>query len=81
MASNVYAFFGSRGMYCYDMEGNLIWKKDFGVQMHMRMSFGEGMAPVVSGDRLILVFDSERGFLHGCPRQEFGEGNLACGSR
>jgi outer membrane protein assembly factor BamB len=56
---HVYAFFGSRGMYCYDMEGNLVWKKDFGVQMRMRMSFGEGMAPVISGDRLILVFDSE----------------------
>jgi len=25
----------------------------------MRMSFGEGMAPVISGDRLILVFDYE----------------------
>ena len=56
---NVYAFFGSRGMYCYDMEGNLVWKKDFGVQMKTRMSFGEGMAPVISGDRLILVVDSE----------------------
>ena len=32
---HVYAFFGSRGMYCYDMEGNLIWQKDFGVQMRM----------------------------------------------
>ena len=56
---HVYAFFGSRGIYCYDMKGNLVWKKDFGVQMRMRMSFGEGMAPVISGDRLILVFDSE----------------------
>jgi outer membrane protein assembly factor BamB len=56
---NVYAFFGSRSMYCYDMEGKLIWQKDFGVQMKMRMAFGEGMAPVVSGDRLILVFDHE----------------------
>jgi len=55
----VYAFFGSRGMYCYDMKGKLIWKKDFGVQMRMRMAFGEGMAPVISGDRLILVFDHE----------------------
>jgi len=55
----VYAFFGSRGMYCYDMKGNLIWKKDFGVQMKMRMAFGEGMAPVISGDRLFLVFDHE----------------------
>ena len=55
----LYAFFGSRGMYCYDLEGNLIWKKDFGVQMKMRMSFGEGMGPVISGNRLFLVFDYE----------------------
>jgi len=56
---HVYAFFGSRGIYCYDMEGNLVWEKDFGVQMGMRMAFGEGMAPVLSDDRLILVFDHE----------------------
>ena len=56
---NVYAFFGSRGMYCYDLKGNLVWQKDFGVQMKMRMAFGEGMGPVISGDRLILVFDYE----------------------
>jgi len=56
---HVYAFFGSRGIYCYDMKGNLIWEKDFGVQMRMRMAFGEGMAPVLHGDRLILVFDHE----------------------
>jgi len=56
---HVYAFFGSRGIYCYDMEGNLVWEKDFGVQMSMRRAFGEGMAPVISGDRLILVFDHE----------------------
>jgi len=54
---HVYAFFGSRGIYCYDMEGKLVWQKDYGVQMKMRMAFGEGMAPVISGDRLILVFD------------------------
>jgi outer membrane protein assembly factor BamB len=35
---HVYAFFGSRGIYCYDMKGNLIWEKDFGVQMRMRGS-------------------------------------------
>jgi outer membrane protein assembly factor BamB len=56
---HVYAFFGSRGMYCYDMKGKLIWKKDLDVQMRMRMAFGEGMAPVISGDRLILIFDHE----------------------
>ena len=29
--NHVVAFFGSEGLYCYDMEGNLQWKKDFGV--------------------------------------------------
>ena len=56
---HVYAFFSSRGIYCYDLKGTLIWKKDFNVQMRMRMAFGEGMAPVISGERLILVFDHE----------------------
>jgi outer membrane protein assembly factor BamB len=27
----VVAFFGSEGLYCYDMNGNLQWKKNFGV--------------------------------------------------
>lgn len=27
----VVAFFGSEGLYCYDMNGNLQWSKDFGV--------------------------------------------------
>ncbi len=56
---HIYAFFGSRGMYCYDMAGKLVWQKDFGVLMRMKMAFGEGMAPVLSGNRLILVFDHE----------------------
>ena len=29
--SYVVAFFGSEGLYCYDMNGNLKWKKDFGI--------------------------------------------------
>lgn len=28
--TNVVAFFGSEGLYCYDADGNLKWKKDFG---------------------------------------------------
>ena len=55
----VYAFFGSRGMYCYDFTGTLVWEKDFGVQMRMKLTFGEGMAPVLAGDKLIVVFDHE----------------------
>ena len=52
------ASFGSRGVYAYDMDGTLIWKKDLG-PMHMRMAFGEGIAPVLHGDSLILQNDHE----------------------
>jgi outer membrane protein assembly factor BamB len=55
----VYASFGSRGIYCYDLDGKLIWQKDFNVKMKMRAAFGEGLGPVLSGDRLILVYDHE----------------------
>jgi outer membrane protein assembly factor BamB len=55
----LYASFGSRGIYCYDFNGKLIWEKDLGVQMRMRNGFGEGAAPLLSGDRLFLLFDQE----------------------
>lgn len=57
----VYASFGSRGIYCFDMSGKLIWEKNLGVQMRMRLQFGEGVAPVLDRDRLILTFDQEAG--------------------
>ncbi len=53
----LYAFFGSRGIYCYDLNGKLIWQKDF-PPMRMRNQFGEGTATVLEDDRLILNFDS-----------------------
>jgi len=55
----VYVSFGSRGIYCYDFNGKLVWEKDLGVQMKMRLAFGEGAAPLLVGDRLFLVFDHE----------------------
>jgi outer membrane protein assembly factor BamB len=55
----VYASFGSRGVYCYDFNGKLIWEKDLGVRMRMRNGFGEGTAPLLSADRLFLLFDQE----------------------
>jgi outer membrane protein assembly factor BamB len=55
----VYASFGSRGVYCYDVNGKLIWQKDLGVQMRMRLQFGEGSAPALEGDKLILLCDHE----------------------
>jgi outer membrane protein assembly factor BamB len=57
---HVYAFFGSRGIYCYDLDGKLVWKKDFGL-MKMRLGYGEGVAPALGGDVLVLGFDQETG--------------------
>ncbi len=56
---HVYAFFGSRGLYAYDINGKLTWEKDFGVQMKIKLGFGEGTAPLLDGNRLFLVFDHE----------------------
>lgn len=50
--------FGSRGYYCYDLEGNLIWEKDLG-DMQTRMSFGEGASPAIAGNLLLIVWDHE----------------------
>lgn len=54
----VYALFGSRGLYCFDMQGNLLWEKDLG-KMTIKMSFGEGSSPVLHGDALVINWDHE----------------------
>ena len=55
---HVYASFGSRGLYCYDLDGNLIWQKDLG-RMTKFLQFGEGTPLVLHDDRLIVKFDHE----------------------
>ena len=57
----LYASFGSRGIYCYDLDGKLIWEKDLGVQMRIKLQFGEGSAPALYGNLLIHNFDHEDG--------------------
>ena len=54
----VYAMFGSRGIYCYDMDGSLQWERDLG-DLQIRNSFGEGSSPALSGDTLIVPWDHE----------------------
>ncbi|MBI4905237.1 MAG: PQQ-binding-like beta-propeller repeat protein [Acidobacteria bacterium] len=56
----VYAFFGSRGVHAFDMNGELKWQKEF-PPMKMRLQFGEGTAPVLHDNYLILGFDQEEG--------------------
>lgn len=52
------AYFGSRGLHCYDMDGNLKWSKDFG-RMQTRMGFGEGASPALYGETVIVCRDDE----------------------
>jgi outer membrane protein assembly factor BamB len=60
----LFAFFGSRGLYAYTLDGRLLWQKDFGVRLRMDNGFGEGTAPTLYEGRLILHFDHlEGGFL------------------
>jgi len=62
--AHVYAWFGSQGLYCYDFEGNLKWKRDLG-DMQTRNAFGEGGSPALQpGGKpgegtLIVPFDHE----------------------
>lgn len=54
----VLAHFGSRGLYCYDLDGNLKWSKEFGEQK-MRGTFGEAASPALSGDVVVVNWDHE----------------------
>jgi len=52
------AYFGSRGLHCYDLNGNLKWAKDFG-DMITRAGFGEGASPALHGNTVIVNWDDE----------------------
>jgi len=54
----LYAFFGSRGLYCLDLNGEVKWQKDLG-KMHTLHAHGEGSSPVLYGDSLIVCWDQE----------------------
>lgn len=54
----VISFFGSRGLYCYDLAGNLKWQKDLGDQK-TRNGFGEGATPALYGNTVIVPWDHE----------------------
>ena len=54
----LFAWFGSAGLFCYDLNGKLLWQRDLG-KVNTRLSFGEGCSPVVHGNRLIINRDNE----------------------
>lgn len=52
----VVSFFGSSGLYCYDTEGKLVWKRPMGP---FNNDFGAGTSPIIVGDRVILCQDHD----------------------
>jgi len=61
----VVALFGSEGLDCYDVNGNLMWKKDLGVLNpglwdDPTSSWGHASSPVIYGDLVIVQADGHK---------------------
>ena len=54
----LYAWFGMAGMFCFDLDGNPIWKREPG-EVSTRKSFAEASSPVVHNGRVIINRDNE----------------------
>jgi outer membrane protein assembly factor BamB len=54
----VYAHFGSWGLYCLDLKGEMLWQTDLG-QLDTMHGHGEGSSPMLHGDTLIVNWDHE----------------------
>lgn len=68
---HVVAFFGSEGIYCYDISGKLLWKKDFGLldsgyYMMPGAQWGFGNSPVIHDERVYLQCDVQKDSFVAC---------------
>ncbi len=52
----LYVFFGSYGLLCYSLDGNLLWSKPMGP---FQDEFGAGSSPVLVDDKIILNEDHD----------------------
>ncbi len=55
---NIFAYFGSHGLYCLNFQGEILWERDLG-RMEKVMSFGEGSSPTLYKDKLIVLRDHQ----------------------
>ncbi|MEQ8767909.1 MAG: PQQ-binding-like beta-propeller repeat protein [Planctomycetota bacterium] len=63
---HVIAFFASEGLYCYDVDGQLLWKRDFGAldsgwYAAKGAQFGFASSPILHEGKLILQVDVQEG--------------------
>ena len=52
----VYCWFGSAGLFCYDLTGKKLWQRELGEAL-VGSSLGEGCSPVIHKDKLVIVRD------------------------
>jgi len=52
----LYCWFGSAGLFCYDISGKKLWERDLG-KAKMGASLGEGCSPVLFEEKLVIVRD------------------------
>jgi outer membrane protein assembly factor BamB len=60
------AFFGSEGLFAYDLKGQLLWKKEFGVLdsgyfMAPEAQWGFASSPVIYNGRVVVQADVQKG--------------------
>ena len=60
--AHLVAYFGSEGLYTYDMDGELLWKKDLGVLdagffMVPEAQWGVASSPIIYDGKIILLAD------------------------
>jgi outer membrane protein assembly factor BamB len=54
----LYVYFGMTGLYCYDLDGELLWEKDLGAYKSFN-GWGTGSSPVVHDGMLFIQVDNE----------------------
>jgi outer membrane protein assembly factor BamB len=54
----IIAYFGMTGLYCYDMNGKMVWQKDLGAFFTLN-GWGTGSSPVLYNDRVYVQVDNE----------------------
>ncbi len=55
----LYCWFGSAGLYCFDLDGKFVWKRDLG-KAFVGSSLGEGCSPVIHDGKLVVVRDHSK---------------------
>jgi outer membrane protein assembly factor BamB len=55
---HVFAFFGSHGLYCLGMNGEVKWEKQFGA-MQTKHGHGESASPALHGEMLFINWDQD----------------------